>query len=66
MARYIVTLDGFDICNLLEGDEITFSFTPDPNVKEVVIKLTPNAVQNLNEKSLFERKVFDQRRNRKA
>lgn len=52
MARYIVMLDGFDICNLLEGDEITFSFTPDPNVKEVVIKLTPNAVQNLNEKSL--------------
>lgn len=52
MTRYIVTLDGFDICNLLEGDEITFSFTPDPNVKEVVIKLTPNAVQNLNEKSL--------------
>lgn len=52
MARYIVMLDGFDLRNLLEGDEITFSFTPNPNVKEVVIKSTPNAVRNLNEKSL--------------
>lgn len=57
MARYIVTLDGFDLRNLLEGDEITFSFTPDPNIKEVVIKLTPNAVRNLDEKSLTKGEV---------
>ena len=47
MARYIITLDGCDLHKLLEGDEITCSFIPDSDIREIVVKLTPNALSNL-------------------